>query len=159
MAAGDVSFGVYRRIKNDLVLIYANGETSVMTASGRDWTYDDIVLTPTPLLQDGSRFSGTISSFFYSGFTPGAGVDGGISSASATTFNQDGSYSGSSFGGAFGSFDQGGGFATTSDDAAGGRYEVRDGLIIVTPADGSGPRYDLIFNTSEGVWIGGQNLE
>jgi hypothetical protein len=159
LAAGDVSFGVYRHAKNDLILTYANGDTKTLTASGADWAYDDIVLSPTPLMPDGSRFSGTISSFFYSGFTPGSGVEGGVSSSSSTTFYPDGTYTGSSFGGAFGSFDQGGGFSTGSEGADGGTYEIRDGLIISTPADGSGPRAEVIFDTSEGIVIGGQYIE
>ena len=159
LASGNVEFGVYRRHGNDLILTYATGETKRMNGSGPDWLIDDVTLSPTPPLPDGSRFSGTISSFYYSGFTPGAGVDGGVSSSSETTFYPDGTYTGSSFGGAFGSFDQGGGFSTGSDGATGGRYEVRDGLIVSTPVDGGPQTADVVFNTSEGIVIGGQFLE
>lgn len=159
LSTADPDFGVYRQQGSQVLLTYATGKTLTLTMSGADLTYDDLTLSLTPLLADGSRFSGTISSFYYSGFTPGAGVEGGVSFWSETTFYQDGSYTGSSFGGAFGSFDQGGGFTSSSDGATGGQYEVRDGLIISTPADGSSARAALIFNTSQGMVIGDRSLE
>lgn len=159
LAAGDMEFGVYRQDKSDLFLTYAYGQTQRMTAQGSDLAHDDVRLSLTPLMPDGSVIEGTISSFFYSGFTPGSGVEGGVSSSSSTTFYRDGTYTGSSFGGAFGSFDASGGFSTGSENADGGTYVIRAGLIISTPADGSGPQADVIFVTSEGILLDGEYLE
>ena len=154
-----MNFGVYRRDKNDLILTDATGESSPLTASDGNLTSADATVFPTPLMPDGSLIEGTISSFFHTGFTPVSGVEDGIISPSATTFYRNSTYTGSGFGGAFGSFDQGGGFSTGSEGADGGACEIRDGLIISTPADGSGPRAEVIFETSEGLVIGGHYLE
>ena len=158
-AAGEVSFGVYRQRGGVVQLTYASGETAQLAVAGADLKLDDLTLSLTPLMPDGTRVSGTISSFFYTGFSPGAGIDGGISASSSTTFAMDGTYSGESFGGGSGTFDAGGGFTSGSSDTTGGRYAVRDGLIILTPNDGSAPNGRIIVNTSQGIMIGDQFLE
>ena len=159
MAAGDVNFGVYRQQGATVHLTYANASTEQLQVLGSDLKYNDLTLSPTPLMPDGSRISGTISAVFYTGFTPGAGIDGGISGSSSTTFAMDGTYSGESFGGGSGTFDMGGGFATGSTDTTGGTYAVRDGLIVLTPHDGSAPHGRIIVQTSEGIMIGDQFLD
>ena len=158
MAAGDTRFGNYAERAGQLHLTYASGETALLRydrATG-GWTNDDeddwLPVTP---LADGTRLSGDISSFYFSGFA--GGMEGGISGGSSTTFHPDGTYDGDSFGGAFGSFDTGGGFATSSEGATGGTYEVRDGLLIMYPTGGP-PTYELAFDTGDGILIGEEYL-
>ena len=157
--AGDAQFGVYRQQGPLVRLTYSTEQVEDLTLSGTDLTLDDLTLSPTPLMPDGARIDGTIASFFYSGFAPGAGIEGGVSASSATTFLMDGTYTGESFGGGAGTFDGGGGFSTGSTDATGGRYEVRGGLIFLTPQDGSPPNSRIIVDTSEGIMIGDQFLD
>lgn len=159
MAAADTNFGVYHQHGTTVTLTYSNGTTKDFAASGGQLILDDLILNPTPLMDDGSRINGTIASIYYSGFSPGSGIEGGVSATSSTTFFRDGTYTGESFGGGVGSFDQGGGFATGSNDTTGGTYEVKDGLIILTPADGSASRARVIVSTSEGIMIGDEYLE
>ena len=110
-------------------------------------------------LADGARLDGSISWMYYSGFAPASGVSGGVSSSSLTVFYPDGRYSGSSSGGAFGSFDSGGGYAVSNGDEDGGTYEVRDGLVIFQPGDGSMRRAMAAFRSDEHVLIGDLFLE
>ncbi|MGL5012241.1 MAG: hypothetical protein ACRC6I_20425, partial [Paracoccaceae bacterium] len=117
------------------------------------------------LLPSGTRLNGSISSFFYTGFSPGSGIEGGMSGGSDTTFLPDGTYSGSSYGGAFGNFVDGGGsttggFATSGDgNESGGRYEIRDGMLIQYPGDGSPATMAFVSRTGEGILIGEDFLE
>ena len=62
-------------------------------------------------------------------------------------------------GGAFGSFDGGGGYAVNNDDEEGGTYEVRDGLVIFSPAHGGQRRARAAFRSGEHVLIGDQFFE
>jgi hypothetical protein len=160
LAAGDVNFGVYRQQGDKIILTYSTGIKQELTVSGTSLVLDDLTLDLTPPMADGSRIEGTISAFSYSGFTPGAGIDGGMSASSSTTFFKDGTYIGESFGGGFGTFDLGGGgFSTGSSDTTGGQYAVRDGLITLTPNDGSAPGSRIIVDTSDGIMIADQFLE
>jgi hypothetical protein len=159
-AAGDTTFGTYRKIGNNVELTFATGEKETLRFVNEDQLSDedrDLYRSETPA--NGTRLNGGVSSFYYSGFTPGAGVEGGVSSSSSTTFFPDGTYTGESFGGAFGNFDGGGGFATSSEDGNGGRYEIKDGLLIQYPDNGAAPSFSMIIRTEEGLLIDDQWLE
>lgn len=166
-AAWDEGWGTYREQGGQVVLTYVTGETETLTPSGDGWTdRDGRALGPVEPLPDGFLLSGGISSFHYSGFTPGSGIEGGVSSSSSTTFLPDGTYTGESFGGAFGNLTDGagtttGGFATSGPgDAQGGRYKVRDGLAILRPADGGPERRLLAYRLPDGgIMLDDQLLE
>jgi hypothetical protein len=148
------------------MLTFATGEEERLTLGSDDSITDDnrtmYKVNPLP---DGTRLDGGVYSFFYSGFSPGSGIEGGMSGSSSTTFLPDGTYVGESFGGAFGNFVDGGGsttggFATSSgDDSEGGRYEVRDGLLIQYPANGDAPTQSMIYDTGDEIMIDDQFLE
>lgn len=157
-ASLDPDWGTYREADGGLELTYVDGRTERLAAEGEGWRDADAVLEPVEPLPDGAPLDGTVSSVFYSGFAPGSGIEGGISSSSSTTFRPDGTFEGESFGGAFGSFDGGGGFSTGDEDAAGGTYEVRDGLVVMTPAGGP-PTAEIAHRVGEDILIGEQFLE
>jgi hypothetical protein len=159
--SGDTSFGTYRKIGRNVELTFANGETETIRFIDNDTLEDDNrELFRSATAADGTRLNGGVSSFYYSGFTPGAGIEGGVSSSSSTTFYPDGTYTGESFGGAFGNFSGGGGFATSSEGPAdGGTYEIKDGLLIQYPSDGSPPSVSMVIRTEEGLLIDDQFLE
>jgi hypothetical protein len=115
-------------------------------------------------LPDGTKVDGTLSTFFYSGFTPGSGLQGGVSASNEITFHPDGTWSRESSGGASASFVDGagtttGGMTVGSSGSDQGRYEVKDGLIIRTPKDGSAPQRELIFKSGNDIMIGELPLE
>lgn len=166
LATADGNFGTYRRVGGRLMLTFATGEKERLTLGDEATVKDDNrTLYKVEPLADGTRLDGGVSSFFYTGFTPGAGVEGGISGSSSTTFMPDGTYVGESFGGAFGNFVDGGGgttggFATSSGDSVdGGRYEVKNGLLIQYPANGDAPTQSMIYSTGDEVMIDDQVLE
>ncbi|MBK8439655.1 MAG: hypothetical protein IPL38_09115 [Rhodobacter sp.] len=115
-------------------------------------------------MTDGTKIDGSVSTFFYSGFTPGSGVTGGASSAGLTEFHPDGSWTHGSSGGAFGSFetgsglDPGGGYAVSSESETAGRYEVKDGLVIQYGKDGTVRATRFIFRAGSDIWIGSEVL-
>jgi hypothetical protein len=165
-AAGDTTFGTYRKIGNNVELTFATGETETIRYVSTDQLTDknrELYRSETPA--DGTRLNGGVSSFYYSGFTPGSGIEGGISSSSSTTFYPDGTYTGESFGGAFGNFVDGGGsltggFATSGDGPPdGGTYEIKNGVLIQYPSDGSAPSVSMVIRTEEGLLIDDQWLE
>jgi hypothetical protein len=165
-AAGDGQFGTYRKFGSKVELTFATGEMeSLRLVDDGGLQDDDRDLFPHDTLADGTRLNGGVSSFFYTGFTPGSGIEGGISSSSSTTFLPDGTYTGESFGGAFGNFVDGGGsttggFATGGDgNASGGTYEIRDGVLIQYPSDGSPPRVSMVIRTEDGLLIDDQFLD
>jgi hypothetical protein len=164
-AAGDASFGTYVAKRGKIQLTFANGLVEELQITGSGLNDGDNELSQVEPLPDGTVLNGGVSSFFYSGFTPGAGVEGGVTSSSSTTFFSDGTYTGQSFGGAFGNFVDGGGsltggFATGGDgNTTGGRYEVKDGLLIQYPSDGSPPSASLVFQTDSGLLIDEQFFE
>jgi hypothetical protein len=165
-AAGDAQFGTYRKIGTRVALAFVTGGTETLRLIGEGGLQDDNrVLYPHDTVADGTRLNGGVSSFFYTGFTPGAGIEGGISTSSSTTFLPDGTYTGESFGGAFGNFvdgggDMTGGFSTGGDgNATGGRYEIRDGVLIQYPNDGSPPSVSMVIRTEEGLLIDDQFFE
>ncbi len=159
--AGDISFGTYRKIGRNIDLTFASGETETIRLIDDDTLQDDnSALHRSETVADGTRLNGSVSSFYYSGFTPGAGIEGGVSSSSSTTFYPDGTYSGESFGGAFGSFEGGGGFATGSDGPdGGGTYQIKDGVLIQYPGDGTPPSVSMVIRTEEGLLLDDQWLK
>ncbi|WP_210529969.1 hypothetical protein [Rubellimicrobium arenae] len=165
-ASIDPDWGVYRESRGALELYYADGRKELLSANGAGWSDRDRTLVQVEPLPDGAPLSGTISAFSYTGFTPGSGIEGGISSSSSTTFYPDGHYEGESFGGAFGNLVDGagsttGGFATSGGSGIqGGRYKVRHGLVIMRPADGSAPRAELIYRLPNGeIMLGDQVID
>jgi hypothetical protein len=163
--AADANFGTYLAAGNTVTLTFASGETEVLTLTDDDIADSDRTLYEADLVPTGTRLNGSVSNFFYSGFSPGSGIEGGMSGGSDTTFLPDGTYTGSSFGGAFGNFVDGGGsttggFATNSDgDATGGRYEIIDGMLIQYPADGSPPSMAFVSRAGDGLLIGDEFME
>ena len=150
-------FGIYQVLGGRLTLTFATGEKEVLTAEEGGWSDGAHKLDAVEVLPDGTALDGFVSSFFYTGFTPGSGLEGGVSSGSETTYHPDGAYEGSSFGGAFANFVQGGdytgGFSTSSGDETGGTYVVKDGLLIQTPNDGSPPRVAIIYRVDDDILI------
>ncbi len=166
LAAGNGQFGTYRKIGSKVDLTFATGETESLRLIDDGGLQDaNRDLFPYDTVADGTRLNGGVSSFSYTGFTPGSGIEGGISTSSSTTFLPDGTYTGESFGGAFGNFVDGGGsttggFATGGDGtASGGRYEIRNGILIQYPNDGSPPSGSLVIRTDEGLLIDDQFFE
>ena len=146
------------RFAEYLGVSFIDGHSEVLEGVDEGWSgwgYDMYRVTP---LADGTRLDGSISSAYYSGFSPGSGVSGGVSSASQTIFHPDGRYSGSSFGGAFGNFNGGGGYAVSNSDDEGGSYEIRDGLVVFSPANGGGRRAAMAFRSGDDIVIGDQFL-
>jgi hypothetical protein len=160
LAKGESHLGVYDHQGDKLLLTFADGSTETLTADGETWSDGTKTLSLVAPLADGAVLNGSISSFFYTGFTPGSGVEGGISSSSTTTFFPDGSYSGSSFGGASGNFDGGVGYTVSNERGHDGKYQIKDGLLTMIPADGSPARDHLALQVGDkDILIGDQFLE
>ncbi|HLQ20021.1 MAG TPA: hypothetical protein VK146_13675 [Tabrizicola sp.] len=161
---GDMDWGNYR-IKGDVLsLSYASGETSELSLNGEALVRGEATLYQVEPLPDGTKVNGTLSTFFYTGFTPGSGLQGGVSASNEITFNPEGTWTRESSGGASASFVDGAGTTTggmTVGNSASdrGRYEVKDGLIIRTPDDGSQPQTALIFKSGNDIMIGELPLE
>ncbi len=156
---GDMSWGNYRIDGDNLHLAYASGETATLTLADEKLVRGDATLFPVEPLPDGTKVDGSLSTFFYSGFTPGSGLEGGVSAANYIRFNPDGTWTRDHSGGASASFVDGGGtttggFATGSKASDTGRYQVKDGLMIRTPSDGSAPQTALIFKTGNDIMVG-----
>jgi hypothetical protein len=156
---GDMSWGNYRIDGPALRLAYASGEMSDLTLNGESLVRGDATLYPVAPLADGTKVNGSLSTFFYSGFTPGSGLEGGVSASSYTLFNPDGTWTHERSGGASAGFVDGagtttGGFATSSAGKDAGTYVVKDGLMIRTPNDGSAPATALIFKVGSDIMIG-----
>ncbi|MFM7446397.1 MAG: hypothetical protein ACKO2N_21305 [Tabrizicola sp.] len=161
---GDMSWGNYRMDGDRVTLAYASGETSDLSVNGEALVRGEATLYQVEPLADGTKVNGTLSTFFYTGFTPGSGLQGGISAASNLTFHPDGTWARESSGGASASFVDGagtttGGMTVGNSDSDKGRYEVKDGLLIRTPDDGSAPEAALIFKSGTDIMIGELPLE
>ncbi len=159
LAKGDMSWGNYVAQGNRLTLAYASGDVRDLTAKGDDLIDGEATLFQVTQFADAATIAGSLSSFVYSGFTPGSGIEGGVRATSFTGFHRDGTWTRDATGGGFGNFDTGGGFASSSKDQTGGTYTIQDGLIIRTHTDGSEPARDLIFDTRSDIMIGDQTLE
>ncbi|WP_208351621.1 hypothetical protein [Pseudaestuariivita rosea] len=107
----------------------------------------------------GFRFKGVQSSFFYTGFTPGSGISGGISSSSEIVFYHDGTFTSDHFSGAFDNFDNGGGFATSKEtNDVRDRYEVGDGVIRMQMPDGQITTQPFFLDADNGIILDGEPL-
>jgi hypothetical protein len=159
LALGDMDWGSYTVDGGTLHLAFATGETEDYTLDDERLVQGDTVLGPIELLADGTKINGMISTFFFTGFTPGAGISGGVSSATETHFHPDGSWTYGSSGGAFGGFENGGGFATSSENERAGRYEVKNGLVIRYLPDGTLDGQTYIFKSGSDIWVGSEALK
>ena len=157
--SGDPDFGTYREGRRDLTLTFADGRVETAARQDDGWLLGDRDLQPVTPLEDGARIDGTISQMQFGGFTVGSGISGGLAASSVTRFTQDGRFGASTAVGGGGGFEGGGGFASSSRDAEAGRYEIRDGLIVLTPADGSAPWQRLIYRDGGRTFIGDIPLE
>ena len=152
-------WGNYTDQGDTVRLNFVDGHSEDLERDGESlsgWGYEMYPVTP---LADGTRLDGGISWIYYTGFAPNSGVTGGISASNHTTFHPDGRYSGASSGGAFGGFDSGGGYAVNNENADGGTYEIRDGLVIFSPAQGGQRRARAVFRSGEHILIGDQFFE
>ena len=155
---GDMGWGSYHEAEGRLELTFASGEAESYTATDDSLTQGDLTLAAITPLPDGTKVDGSLSTFFYSGFSPGSGISGGISSSSLTRFHPDGSWDFGSSGGGSGSFDAGGGFATSADRSDAGRYEVKDGLLVQYDAKGQVLDRAWLFKDGSDIWIGSETL-
>lgn len=173
-AAGDPNWGVYREAEGMLDLHFADGRAErlqPMDVEGVRW--DGVfVLFPVEALEDGAALDGTIGWADFEGLSPFGDVQGGVSSGASTTFRPDGTYEGSSFDYATvtlretdGDMNNATGDVTGGAAAGGeapgsrGTYEVRDGLVAMTPADGSPPSAEMAFRVQGDIWIGDLQLD
>ncbi len=159
-ATFDKNLGVYTHLgARQINITYLDGrrETLDWDRSERKWTDGDILYEEVTPLSDGSPLDGGVSDFSYTGFTPGSGIKGGAASASSTTFFPDGTFTGESFGSVSAAF-SGGGLTSSNTSNQRGRYEVKDGLLIMTDQTGS-TTAEIIFETGDGILIGDQFLE
>ena len=155
LAQGDMEWGSYRLSGMDLTLTYVSGEVEAITLDEDGLQTDTSVLSRVEPLADGTKITGMVSTFYFSGF---AGMTGGVSQATDTKFRPDGTWAFTSSGGAFGSFD-GGGYATSNENFAAGKYEVKDGLVIRYGEDGVLVGQEVIFKAGDTLWIGSELLE
>ena len=152
-------WGTYAEQGDAVLLHFVDGHSEKLERNGESlsgWGYDMYPVAP---LADGTRLDGGISWMYFSGFSPHSGVSGGVAASNHTTFHPDGRYDGASSGGAFGSFDSGGGYAVNNGNEDGGRYEIRDGLVIFSPENGGQRRARAVFRSGEHVLIGDQFFE
>lgn len=157
--AGDMAWGNYQVKDDTLTLSFASGDTSELTLNGDSLVRGEATLYKVDPLPDGTKVDGSLSTFFYSGFTPGSGLEGGVSASNYIRFNPDGTWTHDHSGGASAGFVDGGGtttggFATGSKGSEAGTYVVKDGLMIRTPKDGSAPETALIFKSGNEIMIG-----
>ena len=154
-ATFDKNLGVYTHQGARWINItYLDGRNETLTwdRSEQQWTDGDVHYAQVTPLPDGS-----LSDFSYTGFTPGSGIDGGAASASSTTFLPDGTFTGESFGSVSATF-SGGGITSSNTGNQRGRYNIRDGLLIMTDQTGK-TSAELIFETGDGILIGDLFLE
>lgn len=158
LAKGDMGWGSYTMQGGKLALVYASGKTAEFRPEEDALRQGDLTLLPVQPLPDGTKIDGMVSTFFYSGFTPGIGISGGVSAATETRFHPDGTWAFGSSTGASASFETGGGFASSGENNASGRYEVKDGLVIRYAPDGSTVGAAYIFKSGSDIWIGSEVL-
>ncbi len=158
LAKGDMSWGSYVEEGGKLTLSYASGEVEVWTVTDEALQQDDTSIYPVDTMASGTKINGSVSTFFYSGFSPGSGLSGGVSSSSLTEFQPDGTWNRGASSGAAANFDSGGGFATSGENSEGGRYQVKDGLVVQYNQDGTIYTSNLIFRVGSDIWIGSEAL-
>ena len=159
LASGNMTWGSYRVEGDRLILSYASGRVETLTADGDKFTLGDRVMDPITPLADGTKIDGTVSTLFVSGFTPGIGMSGGMTAMTDTTYKPAGTWEFGSFAGASSTFDNGSGFSTGSEGSDRGRYEVKDGLVILYDQGGAVVASHYIFTAASTIWIGENMLE
>jgi hypothetical protein len=159
LAKGDMNWGSYRVDGDSLILSYASGKVETLTTDGSKFTLGDRVMDPITPLADGTKINGTVSTLFVTGFTPGIGMSGGMTAMTDTTYKPDGTWDFGSFTGVSSTFDNGTGFSTGSEGSDRGRYEVKDGLVILYDQGGAAVASNYIFNAGSAIWIGENMLE
>lgn len=159
LAKGDMDWGSYRVSGDSLILSYASGVVETYSLSGGRLTIGDRSLDPITPLADGTKIDGIVSTLFVSGFTPGIGMSGGMTAMTDTTYRPDGSWSFGSYTGTSASFENGTGFSTGAEGSDQGRYEVKDGLVMLYDQSGAVVASHYIFSADSTVWIGENMLE
>ena len=153
IAARDTDWGNYVQTGGRIALTFADGHAEELEGDSDTWSGGGFDMHRVEPLPDGARLDGMTSWIHYTGFSPGSGIVGGAGGGGATTYKPDGSYTDSRYHGVSGGFDGGGGFALSGSDEGSGRYEVRDGLLVLTPKTGKGPKPSLIFKAGDDVMI------
>jgi hypothetical protein len=159
IAAGDMDWGSYEVDGATLTLSYASGQVETYDVKEDAFLQGDKRMDVINLLADGTKLNGMVSTIFVSGFTPGIGVSGGMTSMTDTRYNPDGTWEFGSYTGASSTFDNGSGFSTGSERSESGKYEVKDGLVIRYAKDGSIARSRYIFKAGSTIWIGSDMLK
>lgn len=157
--AGDMDWGSYLLDGGKLTLHYASGIVETYEAGDDEFTKGDRTMFVIQPLADGTKLNGIVSTIFVSGFTPGIGVSGGMTSMTDTRYNPDGTWEFGSWSGASSTFDNGTGFSTSAERSESGRYEVKDGLVIRYAEDGSIARARYVFKAGDTIWIGSDILK
>jgi hypothetical protein len=157
--AGDMDWGSYVVEGKTLTLSYASGAVQTYDVQNDAFTLGDRTLHGIEPMADGTKLDGIVSTIFVSGFTPGIGMSGGMTAMTDTRYNPDGTWEFGSYTGASSTFDNGTGFSTGSERSERGRYEVKDGLVILYAEDGSVTRSRYIFKAGTTIWIGSDMLE
>jgi hypothetical protein len=157
LQAGDPDWGSYTVKGNTLTLHFVTGRVEDLALTGDGIDDDGTAMSALDLVPDGTRLSGSTNDFFYSGFMPGAGVTGGVSTNSNVLYRQDGTFLHEHSASAAGNFESGGdltgGYATNSENATEGSYEIRDGLIVLT-AEGKEYRRHLVYRLGSDIYVG-----
>lgn len=129
--------GNYYIEEDQVVLRYADGDRETEKFEIQNGTYKIGSFNLAKVPADGKVYEGLYVDFNYSGFTPGAGVTGGVVSQRTFRFQSSGRFSATRFGAASGNFESGGtttgGFSTSSErPEVRGTYEVKNGTIRLT---------------------------
>ena len=167
---GDEGWGTYRIEDGMLEVTHTGGQTESfrMASSGTSFYDGDRQMFQAQKVPDGTRFSGSQTSSFYSSFDPTI-MSGGAASRSYVSYFSDGTYSGGGWSSVAGTV-KGAGFGadqvttggisnSQSEESDGGRYEVKDGVLLLTPNDGSPPRRQLIYRIGDGLMVGTSPIE
>ncbi len=156
----DKNLGVYtHQGARQLDITYLDGRTEEITwdRSERAWTDGKIHYNQVTPIPDGTALDGSLSDFSYSGFAQGSGIEGGVARQRSTSFAPDGTFTGESFGSVSATF-SGGAITSSNTRDQRGRYEVKDGLLIMTDQNGD-TSAEIIFETGDGILIGDLFLE
>ena len=159
LARGDMDWGNYRLNGDTLTLAYASGEVETYEVSDDMFQKGDRQMYQIDLLADGAKINGVVSTIFVSGFTPGLGMSGGVTRMTDTTYLPDGTWVYGAYSGASATFENGTGFSKGAENSEAGRYEVKDGLVVLYAEDGSLVRSDYIFKAGATIWIGSEMLK
>jgi hypothetical protein len=162
LQSGDPDWGSYTVDGTTLTLHFVTGEVEEIAVTADGFDDEGRAMSALTLIADGTRISGSTNDFFYTGFMPGTGVVGGLSTNSNVAYRADGTFIHEHSASAAGNFESGGdvtgGYATNSENVTQGTYDIRDGLIILT-ADGKEYRRHLIYDLGGDITIGETQLE